>query len=65
MNSTIYKDDNDTFTSLTTDNKVVKHIKIELDLMNIHDDSLKYVCMTVFGVFSVYAIATTIMKIYR
>ena len=65
MNSTIYNDDNDTFTTLTSDNEAVKHIKIEADLMNIRDDSLKYVCMTVFGVFSVYAIATTIMKVYR
>ena len=51
MNSTIYNDDNDTFTTLTSDNEAVKHIKIEVDLMNIRDDSLKYVCMTVFGVF--------------
>ena len=65
MNSTIYKDDNDTFTSLTTDNEAVKHIKIEVDLMNTRDDSLKYVCMAVIGVFSVYAIANTIMKVYR
>ena len=50
MNSTIYNDDNDTFTSLTTDNEAVKHIRIEVDLTNIRDDSLKYICMTVFGV---------------
>ena len=64
MNSTFSNDENDTFTSVTSDNEAVKHIKIEVDLMNIRDDSLKYVCMTVFGVFTVYAIANTIMKVY-
>lgn len=39
-------------------------IEIVLDLSNYRDDSTKYICMTVFGVFSAYAIATTTMNLY-
>lgn len=51
--------------SISTDNdKRVSKIEIVVDLKNYRDESLKHVCMTVFGVFSAYAIATVIMNVH-
>ena len=58
MESTIFNDEND------LEIEAVNKIKIELNFMNTRDDSLKYVCMTVFGIFSAYATATIIMNVY-
>ena len=51
--------------TISTDNdKRVSKIEIVVDLKNYRDESLKHVCMTVFGVFSAYAIAKVIMNVH-
>lgn len=41
-----------------------KTIHITIDMEKYRDDTTLYLCATVFGVFTVYSIATTTMKIW-